>query len=177
MAKKRDVDESVQDGQPPLKSLKGSINRLINEYEQSHALLNGQIQAVINQDISSLNQLIEKQVEAYETLKNSEEEFKEQLQDFQRQSDESDQKSLGDILKDLEKPSQTLDTLRDRLHTQVEKTEELRNQLIDLLEFAQEQNNEIFKAIYEIDGEKTEGYDEDGDKQYKLSSFAINEKA
>jgi hypothetical protein len=178
MVKRQDIGKPAGNTErPPLDSLKTGINRLINDYGQSHVLLNSQIQAVINQDISSLNRLIEKQVEAYETLKKSEKKFKEQLQGFQRHSDSSGQKSLREVLKDIGKPSKTLNTLRDRLHMQVEKTESLRAQLIDLLEFAQKQNNEIFKAIYEIDGEKTEGYDEAGKKQYQLGSLAINEKA
>lgn len=160
-----------------LNHLKSSIHKLINEYEQSHALLNDQIQAVVNHDILSLNRLIEKQIVIYETLKNSENKFKKQLQAFQRSTDPSSSKTLQEILDDIEEPSQTLNTLRNRLHTQVEKTEKLRTQLVDLLDFAQQQNNDIFEAICEIDGAKTDGYDEGGDeKQYQFNSIAINKK-
>jgi ABC-type transporter Mla subunit MlaD len=161
----------------PLTYLKTSINRLIDEYEQNHALLNDQIQAVINHDILSLNRLIEKQVEAYETLKGSEKKFREQLKAFQYRSDSSSSRSLQGVLKAIGKPSQTLNDLRNRLHMQVEKTEKLRAQLIDLLEFAQQQNDEIFKAIRKIEGEKAEGYDAEGKKQHQLGSLAINQKA
>lgn len=161
----------------PTEHLKDSLNNLIDDYEQSHELLNHQIQAVINHDILSLNQLIEKQVDVYETLKESEKKFKEQLYSFQQRSGSSDQKSLQKILEKIEEPTQTLNKLRSRLHTQVEKTEQLRVQLVDLLEFAQQQNSELFREICNAGGLKMEGYDADGEKQQQKGGLAVNQKA
>ncbi len=162
---------------PPLEHIKNSINSLIGEYEKSHTLLNDQIEAVINHDILSLNMLIEKQVKAYEKLSSSEKEFRAQLQAFQNYSNASSPKNLQEILQDIGEPSQTLNKLRNRLHIQVEKTENLRAQLLDLLEFAQQQNSDLFKAICNINDEKTEGYDADGEKKHRTGSMAIDQKA
>jgi hypothetical protein len=162
---------------PPTEQIKNSINSLIGEYEESHILLNDQIEAVVNHDILSLNHLIEKQVKAYEKLSSSEKKFRTQLQAFQNYSSAPSPKTLQEILQDIGEPSQTLNKLRNRLHIQVEKTEKLRAQLIDLLEFAQQQNSDLFKAICSINDEKTEGYDADGEKQHHTGSMAIDQKA
>ncbi|HYW34260.1 MAG TPA: hypothetical protein VE868_02530 [Balneolaceae bacterium] len=159
-----------------LNRLKKIINQLIDEYEENCSLLNDQIQAVINHDITSLNELIERQVRVYETLKSSEEIFKKHLKEVRQRHDLSSQ-SLQEMLNDLEEPTQTLNAMRDRLHAQVRKTEGLRNQLMDLLNFAKRQNAEIFKAICEAGSDKMGGYNADGEKQRQSNSYAINQKA
>lgn len=161
-----------------IENLKLSINGLIEEYKQAYTLLNDQMQAVINHDISSLNGLVEKQVATYETLKESENKFKRELQTYQLSSNGGQKPSLGLILENLNRPSKTLNTLRNQLHAQVEKTEKMRTQLVELLQFAQQQNAEIFKALCTVGSENTEGYNVDGKKQQQQASgMAINQKA
>lgn len=163
---------------PQTKSLKFSINGLIDEYKRAYNLLNDQMQAVINHDIESLNRLIEKQVAAYEKLQQSEQEFKHELQSFHTGSKESQEHTLSLVLDDLDQPSHMLNTLRNQLHAQVEKTEKMRGQLMELLQFAQQQNTEIFKAICTVAADNTEGYNAKGKKQSpQTNGMAINQQA
>jgi hypothetical protein len=158
--------------------LKKSIHGLIGEYEDAHSLLNEQMQAVIQNDISSLNTLIEKQTVAYESLKKSEMDFKEQLQVLHHPDPKTTKISLPRVIKQLQKPSETLNVLRDRLNTQVRKTEKLRTQLIDLLSFAQDQNADVFKAICDLASDNSNAYDAEGQKmQQSRNGLAVNQKA
>ena len=161
-----------------IQKLKGGINELIAEYRQAHALLNEQMQAVINNDVLSLNELLEEQVAIYETLKESETKLKRQLQALYRHSGTDQTISLGGVIEGLEGPAQTLNNLRGKLHKSVEKTEKLRLQLMNLLQFAQQQNAEIFKAICKAAEDNSEAYDETGKKQaQRRNGIAINQQA
>lgn len=158
--------------------LKDSMNSLIGEYKKAHSLLNDQMQAVIQNDISSLNKLIEKQTVAYETLKKSEMDFKEQLEVLDHPDPKTTKITLPRVLEQLQGPTETLNILRERLNTQVRKTEKLRSQLIDLLCFARQQNAEVFKAICDFASDGSDGYDAEGKKmQQSRNGLAVNQKA
>ncbi len=161
-----------------VEDLKDSMNGLIGEYEDAHSLLNNQMQAVIQSDISSLNKLIEKQTVAYESLKKSEIDFKEQLEVLHHPDPKTTKITLPRVLEQLQEPTETLNVLREQLNTQVRKTEKLRSQLIDLLSFARQQNAEVFKAICDLASDSSDGYDAEGQKkQQSRNGLAVNQKA
>src|SRR5699024_9955846 len=158
-------------------NLKFSINGLIEDYKRAYTLLNEQMQAVINHDIESLNKLIEKQVSTYETLKESENEFKEDVQKYTFSSQKGQEQSLGLILNNLDRPSKQLNALRDQLRTQVEKPETMRSKLMNLLQFAQQQNAEMFKTLWTEGNEDAAVYNNEGKKQRQAHGITINQKA
>lgn len=158
--------------------LQASIETLISEYRQAQTLLNEQMQAVIKHDILSLNDLVESQVEVYETLTQAELTFKSHLQSFHRSHCRDEKLSLQNVVAHLDGPTEKLDTLREELHTLVEKTERLRKQLIDLLDFAQQQNAGVFEAICTVASNESDAYDAKGKKKMKQTpGLAINQQA
>lgn len=54
----------------------------------------------------------------------------------------------------------------------------MRSQLMDLLQFAQQHNAEIFKALCTVGQEYTDAYDGEGQKQQRqVNGMAVNQKA
>lgn len=158
--------------------LKSSIEDLISEYRRAHALLNKQRKAIISQDILSLNDLVEQQVQVYETLTQAEKTFKKRLQSFHRSLCTDEKMSLENVLAHLDGPSEVLDKLREELHALVEQTEQLRRQLIDLLNFAQQQNAGVFEAICTFASNESDAYNAKGKKKVKQApGLAINQQA
>ena len=158
--------------------LQTSIKELISEYRQACTMLQKQRQAVIKQDIISLNDLVEKQVEVYENLTQAERTFKTRLEAFRHSCNNDERLSLQNVLAHLDSPTEILNTLRDELHALVEKTERLRRQLIDLLSFAQQQNADLFEAICTFASNKSDAYDAKGRKRSKKApGLAINQQA
>jgi hypothetical protein len=158
--------------------LKSSLTGLITEYQQARDLVNDQIQAVIYSDLVWLDSLVEQQLEKYELLGTLEEDFKDKLEGiFRDYCPEENQYSLTILLERLEKPSRELNKLRVELHDQVDKTQELREQLMDLLQFASKHNVDTFERIFQL-GNNSESYGADGQmKNGSVSSVAINQKA
>lgn len=159
--------------------LKSSLATLIEEYRQARNLINEQIQAVVSNDLAQLDTLVEQQLSKYERLEKREEEFKHHLEDiFQDVCPGESKHSLTVLMEKLRKPSRELNKLRTELHQQVEKTQELREQLMELLQFASRHNVEIFEEIFQLGNDGSESYGADGKKkQGSVGSMAINRKA
>lgn len=161
------------------RNLQCSLKTLISEYEDARKLIRDQINAVICSDLAWMDSLIEQQLEKYELLEKMEQDFKQELQRiFKNFRSRNKQYSLTLLLETLDEPSQELNRLREELHQQVEKTQQLREQLIDLLQFASDHNTEIFEEIFRHEDENSESYGADGQTKKQVSnSIAINHKA
>ncbi|MGD8747614.1 MAG: flagellar export chaperone FlgN [Balneolaceae bacterium] len=159
--------------------LKSSLADLISEYQKASDLINDQMQAVIYSDLVWLDSLVEEQLAKYESLQGLEEKFKEQLEGiFQDFCPEENQHSLTLLMEKLEQPSKELNRLRNELHEQVEKTQKLREQLMDLLHFAREHNVKTFEEICQLGDNAAESYSADGKMNKRtFGSVAINQKA
>ena len=159
--------------------LKSSLTNLIDNYREARDLMNDQIQAVIYNDLALLDTLAEQQLSKYELLEKMEKDFKHRLEGISNEfCPEENQYSLSLLIRNLQKPSQELNRLRNELHEQVEKTQELREQLIDLLQFASKHNVEAFEEIFQLGNDRSASYGADGQKkQGSVGSVAINQKA
>lgn len=159
--------------------LKSSMTGLITEYQQARDLINDQIQAVIYSDLVWLDKLVEQQLSKYESLGTMEEDFKKKLEGvFRDYCPDENQYSLTVLLERLEKPSRELNKLRVELNEQVEKTQKLREQLMDILQFASKHNVDTFEQIFQLGSENAESYGADGQKKKgSVGSVAINQKA
>lgn len=162
-----------------LQELRSSLGNLIQEYQDARNLISDQIQAVIYSDLVWLEKLVEQQLTKYEQLDTLEARFKEQLEGlFQDYCPEENQYSLALLLENLEKPSRELNRLRTDLHQQVQQTQQLKNQLMDLLRFASKHNADIFEGIFQMGSEEGASYGADGKKRNRSAeSIAINQKA
>lgn len=161
------------------RELRTSLKNLISEYRDACNLIQDQINAVISSDLGWLDSLIEQQLEKYDLLKKLELDFKKKLEHvFSDLRIRNKQYSLSLLVETLDQPSKELNQLREELHQQVEKTQELREQLIDLLQFASDHNTEIFEKIFRFEENKnSESYNADGrKKEQPRNSFAINHK-
>lgn len=161
------------------RELRTSLKNLIAEYRDACNLIQDQINAVIRNDLGWLDSLIEQQLEKYELLKKLELDFKKKLEhSFRNLRMRNKQCTLSLLVETLDQPSKELNQLREELHQQVEKTQELREQLIDLLQFASDHNTEIFEKIFRFEGNKnSESYSADGQKRdQSTNSVAINHK-
>lgn len=152
--------------------LKERINGLINEYIDASRLLNEQMQVVIQNDMSSLNKLIEKQTVIYETLKELELDFNERLHVLHHPDPKTTNISLPRVLNQLQGPAETLNVLRGRLHTQLRETEKLRTQLIDLLYLTRRQNTEVGKTIGNLGSDTSDATDGPGQKTQQPGNAA-----
>lgn len=168
------TDEDIQ-----IESLKRCLNSLVDEYKDARELINDQVQAVVYHDLIWLNSLIDKQMDKYDSLKKLEEEFKEELTSiFRFYEITENHHSLSNLLEKLQVPSAELNELRKELREQVEKTQMLRKELMDLLVFASRHNTEMFEGIFHMGSESGDLYDNEGKKQgHALNSIAFNRKA
>lgn len=155
------------------------MRRLITAYKASRELITDQIQAVIYNDLIWLNSLVEQQLEKYESLHQMEKDFKGSIRNlFDRHLSGEGRASLTVLLQKLEEPLDELEDLRDELHEQVDKTQELRTQLMDLLQFASDHNADTLQQIYQMGNDQSARYDADGKKKSsRLDSISINHKA
>lgn len=159
--------------------LRARLKNLISEYSDARNLIQDQINAVIRSDLAQLDSLLEQQLEKYELLEKLELDFKNELEDvFSNLRMRNKQCSLSLLVETLDQPSKELNELREELHQQVEKTQELRKQLLDLLQFASDHNMEIFEKIFRFEEDKnSESYSADGQKRKQsTNSVAINHK-
>lgn len=161
------------------KDLKSSLGNLISEYREARNLMNDQIQAVIYSDLTWLDKLVEQQLSKYELLGKMEEDFKKDLEAiFRDYCPEHNQYSLTLLMENLREPSAELNELRNELHEQVEKTQKLRDQLMDLLQFASKHNVETFEEIFQLSDDSAQAYGANGQKkQRSVNSVAINQRA
>lgn len=171
--------EPIQVKSKQLRDLKSNIKYLITEYEEARDLINDQIQAVIYSDLVWLNSLVEEQLSRYKKLEKLEKDFKKNLKGIFRDfSPQENEYSLTLLLEHLEDPSKKLNRLRGELHEQVVKTQELRDQLVELLHFASKHNAETFEGILQLEKDSSESYGSDGKKNTNSAkSVAINQKA
>jgi len=156
-----------------------NMENLIEEYEEAHQLLNDQIEAVIYNDLTRLNKLIDKQLTKYEILEGLEIDFKNKIESiFEDFFPDDKTHTITQMLKKLDQPSDKLEIVRDRLHKEVLMTQKMRHQLMDLLEFAREHNKETLLSIYKLGQKDSERYNKKGKrKSAELTSVSINKKA
>ena len=154
---------AAADPQPGTATLAESLKTLCEGYRQTKQLLSEQITAVIGNDLQKLNELIRTQTEAYDDLQQSEEQFRNQLVKlFQKYYPDHEHPSLRKVIEAVEGPAAELDSLRENLYTEIDKTEKIRSALMELLEFASEYNRDTIAALSNLAGEKSESYKPDG---------------
>lgn len=161
-----------------IKELKMTLERLIEGYREATGLINDQMQAVIYSDLVLLNELIPQQVSRYEELQGLERKFKDQLARLFEASRPAGRHTLTGLMESLEQPSGELDRLRGELAEQVEKSRNLRTQLMELLQFARQHNVDRFRLITDLGEDQAGTYDASG-KQRNSSTggVAVNQKA
>lgn len=161
-----------------IKGLKTTLERLIEGYREATGLINDQMQAVIYSDLVLLNELIPRQVSRYEELQDLEQQFKQQLAHIFEESSPAGRHTLTGLMESLEKPTGELDRLRAELTEQVEKSRNLRIQLMELLQFARQHNADRFRLITDLGEDQAGTYDASG-KRNKSSTggVAVNQKA
>lgn len=159
--------------------LKLSLSTLITEYREARDLMSDQLQAVMYNDLVRLDSLVQDQLSKYEKLEKLETEFKNKLENiFRKYCPEESRHTLTALMEKLEEPSEELNMLRTELREQIEKTQDLRDQLMDLLRFASNYNIRTFEEIFEIQETGSESYSADGQKNSNtFGSVAINQRA
>lgn len=172
------MDESLR-SRNKINQLSMNMEHLIEEYEEAHQLLSDQIEAVIYNDLTRLNKLIEQQLTKYDNLEGLENDFKQKIESiFDDLFPGETTHTITHMLKKLDQPADKLEILRERLHKQVMMTQKMRRQLVDLLEFAREHNKETLLSIYNLGQKDSERYTNTGKrKSAELTSVSINKKA
>jgi len=162
-----------------IKSLGECLAKLHDEYSEARNLLDDQMQAVIYNDLIWLNSLIDNQVAKYDEIKKTEKLFRETLIElFQYYYPEASHPSLTKLLDAIEEPTEDLDKLRIELYEQIEKTENLRLSLVDLLEFARKHNTDTITALSQIARQIYQNYNADGNMNTtETNSLGLNQKA
>ncbi len=161
-----------------LKKLGDSLEKLHTEYTEARNLLDDQMQAVIYNDLIWLNTLIDNQVTKFEEIKKTEEIFRKDLIElFQYYYPDVSNPSLKKLLDAIEEPTEELDSLRKELYEQIEKTERLRLNLMDLLDFARRHNTETITALSQLARQVYKNYSADGKmNSSELNSLGLNQK-
>lgn len=136
------MEQTDTQGQQNTDHLMESLQELHTGYKETKELLDEQMQAVIYNDVVQLNLLTDRQMEKYEKLKEMEEAFKEHLVVlFQSYYPDASHPSLTRLIETIEGPTREIDRLRVDLYDQIHQTEQLRLQLMNLLQFASDYNS------------------------------------
>ncbi|MEX0773152.1 MAG: flagellar export chaperone FlgN [Balneolales bacterium] len=161
------------------KHLVDSLQDLCSDYKETKVLLDEQIRAIINNDLNWLNGLIDQQTQKYQNIRRAEEEFKDHLVNFfQAYYPDITHPSLTKLVEVIEEPTEEIDQLRGELHEQIEKTERIRLQLVDLLTFASDHNSKTISTLSEITNRNFKSYSSNGELSGGGNqSLGINRKA
>ncbi|MEX2347349.1 MAG: flagellar export chaperone FlgN [Balneolaceae bacterium] len=164
--------------QTKINRLSSSLQELCSGYKKIQLLLNDQMQAVIRNDIDLLNSLIDQQTEKYDGLQQTEEVFKERLVDvFNDYHPDTEQPSLTRLMDVFEGPTRELEQLRKNFVEQIENTEQVRRQLVDLLTFAAEQNSRSITILSQLRNPSSENYSSSGEiAAGETQSLGLNQK-
>lgn len=158
--------------------LEQSLENLINGYREADDLLQNQINAVIQNDFDTLNELISKQIDHYNLLSDLESKFRTNLQNTAKEvgKDEDDLKLSG-LLRYLPSNSNRLSDLREKLIQKVDHVRDLSQQLINLIRYAREFNVSTIRNIAVTAGQQAIHYNDKGKRsEDRISTFSIDEK-
>ncbi len=163
--------------QQEIDELVESLSNLHQGYQETKKLLDEQMQAVIYNDIHQLNALIDRQMAKYEELKEMETLFKNQLIVlFQNYYPNASHPSLTRLLEVIEGSTEDIDRLRIDLYDQIHKTEQLRSQLMSLLEFASEHNSQSITELSRVARQSYKNYKGNGQiREGQTPSLGLNQ--
>ncbi|SMO58743.1 flagellar export chaperone FlgN [Fodinibius sediminis] len=159
--------------------LKKILKKLIEGYKTAFRLLECQRQAVIDDTMDELEDLVEGQLRNHEQLSTAEEQFRKELERlFARHCPNEDQLSLSILIDRTGEAAEELEGLRDELRDRVRKTQKAGEQLATLLHFAQQHTLETFQEIFQLGRPGSQSYDAAGRQQDRsINSIAVNKKA
>lgn len=163
--------------QGKIDKLVDSLSNLHEGYQETKNLLDEQMRAVIYNDVNQLNKLIDRQMAKYEELKEMEAQFKDQLIVlFQNYYPNASHPSLTRLLDVIEGSTEDIDRLRIDLYDQIHKTEQLRTQLMNLLEFASDYNSQSITELSRVARQSYKNYKGNGQiREGQTPSLGINQ--
>ena len=168
------------EGRTDMIPLEQSIENLINVYHEADELLQNQINAVIQNDFDTLNELISKQIDHYNFLSNLESKFRVRLKHTANEVEvegEGEELKLAGLLRYLPANDGKLATMRETLIREVNHVRSLSLQLINLIRFAQDFNVKTLRSMAVSAGQQNVHYDGKGHtNDGPLSTFSIDEK-
>lgn len=163
--------------QQEIDELVDSLSKLHSGYQETKKLLDEQMTAVISSDVNQLNELIDRQMVKYEELKEMEGDFKKRLIVlFQDYYPNASHPSLTRLLEVIDGSTEDIDRLRIDLYDQIHQTEQLRTQLMKLLEFATEYNSNSITELSHAARQSYQNYKGNGQiKEGQSPSLGLNQ--
>ncbi len=158
--------------------LEQSIENLINGYHDADELLQNQINAVIENDFETLNELISKQIDHYNFLSDLESKFRVHLKNTAKEVEaEGDEMVLAGLLRYLPANDGKLANMREKLIREVNHVRGQSLQLINLIRFAQDFNVKTLRSIAATVDQQNVHYNGQGKtNEGHLSTLSIDEK-
>ncbi len=146
-------------------ALHESLQQLISTFEEMEQLIHQQLRAVVENDFDEIVAFAEKQLELTYLLNQREQSFQRLIsQVFHDLKLQSPSPSLSVILDQVDQMREEFGPLRERLLSVISSTQKAQQQLVNLLEFAQDHVSHTLREIYALSNQHNMHYTNNGHK-------------
>lgn len=161
-----------------------SINELsrkasLLDHASQHLLdvMDEQVNAVVSSEADKIVQCTEKNVSAQQSFMNAEKAFMNELAGSMPESGQTDRRVSLELLMEAY-PEHTGDIIKwkQKISHNIEKLQRKQKELVDLLDFAQQQNKSLMQSLYGVQDAKNTHYSQQGVKTGVMSGMAVNQE-
>ena len=157
------TDTSPEETKYPV--LHESLQQLISTFDEMEGLIRKQLRAVVENDFDEIVAFAEKQLELTYLLNQREQSFQRLIsQVFHDLRLDGPAPSLSAILDQVDHMREEFGPLREKLLSAISNTQKAQQQLVNLLEFAQDHVSHTLREIYALSNQHNMHYTNNGHK-------------
>ena len=161
-----------------LNTIHDLLDGLNKSYRQTGELLENQINAVVQNQLESLLDAMEELITHQENTDELEAQLRTQVEALAGELNADTSTSLGRLLPLISADTSQLSNMRSQLITNIEKARSYHQQLMQLLQFAQDHTNETLRSIHVLANHHDLRYNQSGKTaSTRNKTFAVNQTA
>jgi len=161
----------------PINDLSRKARLLDHASQHLLEVMDEQVNAVIASEADKLVRCTEKNVSAQQTFMNAEKAFINSLVTSIPGASRNDSRVSLELLRESY-PDHAEDIVKwkDQISQNIDKLQRKQKQLVELLDFAQQQNKSLMQTLYGVEDAKNVHYSQKGVKSGMMSGMAVNQE-